>query len=148
MDRPRTWAWSALAAAVLVAIGAPRPGAAAIAVEEEIAAQVRLCANEQRVKHGLEPVVENTILDRAAAFHARQMARHDFFGHDDPAGRGPADRVELFGSAAAFQVVGENIAAGEPSPAEACRDWMRSPGHRANMLDTTWRSVGGGFAVG
>lgn len=41
---------------------------------------------------------------------------------------------------------GENISAGNPGVRAACRGWMHSPGHRANILDPRFKRVGGGFA--
>jgi uncharacterized protein YkwD len=137
-----------MAAAVAAAIAAASPGSAAAVSPQDVAAQIRQCANQERAKHGLGPLVENHVLDQAAAFHARNMARHDFFGHTDPWGRGPAERVDRLGSAAAFHVIGENIADGQRSAAVACVEWMHSAGHRANILDPAFHSVGGGFAVG
>jgi uncharacterized protein YkwD len=144
-ERRRTWV---VAAAACAAVAAAMPARAAAVDAQLIAAEIRDCANGERAKHGLGPLVENHVLDEAAAFHARNMARYDFSEHVDPWGRGPAERVDLFGSAAAFRIVGENLAAGEQSVAEACADWMRSSGHRANILDPAFHSIGAGFAIG
>jgi uncharacterized protein YkwD len=138
----------ATAAVVAAAIAAASSEPAAAVSLPGIAAEVRDCANQERVKHGLQPLVENHVLDQAAAFHARNMARYDFSEHYDPWGRGPWERVDRFGSADAFRKIGENLDAGAPSPAEACADWMRSAGHRANILDPQFHTIGGGFAIG
>ena len=71
------------------------------------------------------------------------MARYRFFDHVDPWGRSPGDRIHLFSSRA--WTWGENISAGYRSVRAACRAWMRSPGHRANILDPRFSRVGGGF---
>jgi uncharacterized protein YkwD len=47
--------------------------------------------------------------------------------------------------------IAENIAAATGSratPAGAVRLWMRSAGHRANLLDASFRDTGIGVAVG
>jgi uncharacterized protein YkwD len=137
-----------ISAAVAASIAAASPRPAAAVSTEEVAAQVRECANQERVKHGLQPLVENHILDQAAQLHARNMARYDFLGHTDPWGRGPGQRVDRFGSADAFYVIAENVAGGQQSVAEACAEWMQSAGHRASILDPIFHSVGGGFAIG
>jgi uncharacterized protein YkwD len=72
------------------------------------------------------------------------MARYGFFGHTDPWGRGPGERIALFNSLR--WTWGENIAAGFRTGRAACRGWMNSPGHRANILDPDFKRVGGGFA--
>jgi uncharacterized protein YkwD len=38
--------------------------------------------------------------------------------------------------------VAENIAMGQPSSRDAVRDWMNSPGHRANLLHSGYTRVG------
>jgi uncharacterized protein YkwD len=139
----------AMAAAVAAAIAAASSEpAAAVSLQQEVAAQVRECANVERAKRGLPLLVENRVLDKAAMFHARNMARYDFSEHYDPWGHGPWERVDRFGSADAFRKIGENLSAGETSAAEACSDWMRSPGHRAAILEPEYRTIGGGFAEG
>jgi uncharacterized protein YkwD len=75
------------------------------------------------------------------------MVRHHFFDHIDHRGRGPAERVALFNPKEHFSSIGENIAAGQPSAAAACRDWMDSPGHRANIL-AAYNRIGVGFWSG
>jgi hypothetical protein len=44
--------------------------------------------------------------------------------------------------------LGENIAAGQETPAEVMSAWMGSPGHRANILATATWEVGVGYATG
>jgi uncharacterized protein YkwD len=139
-----------LLAAALAAFGAASapPAAHAQSIADRVEQEIRKCANRERAKRGLPHLTENPILDKAARFHAKNMATHDFFDHDDPQGRGPAERIDIFGSWQAFNGIGENIAAGEDGPAETCRDWMESPGHRENILDPSFHAIGGGFARG
>jgi uncharacterized protein YkwD len=134
-------------AGALAAAALPAP-ALAQSVAERAAQEVRQCANKERAKRGLPHLVDNPILDKAARFHAKNMAKENFFDHTDPKGRGPAERIDIFGSWEAFNGIGENIAAGEDGPGQACRDWMESPGHRENILDPKFHAVGGGFAMG
>jgi uncharacterized protein YkwD len=142
----RGWLVAGLVATLLAAaLPAPAP---AEGIVERVEDAIRKCANRERAKAGLPRLTENTILNRAARFHAKNMAKHDFFSHDDPQGRGPAQRVDIFGSWEAFTGIGENIAAGRNDPADTCRDWMESPGHRENILDPSFHAIGGGFAIG
>ncbi|MFN2615706.1 MAG: CAP domain-containing protein [Thermoleophilaceae bacterium] len=108
--------------------------------------RIRACANRQRHLHGLPSVRASRALHRAAHLDARNMARHGFFAHEDPWGRSPGDRIALFSSLQWSW--GENIAAGQPSVRSACRAWMHSPGHRANILEPSFKRAGGGFARG
>ena len=127
------------------ALPAPAPGQG---VTERVEEEIRKCANRERAKAGLPRLADNPILDKAARFHAKNMAKNDFFSHDDPEGRGPAQRIDIFGSWEAFTGIGENIAAGRNSPKDTCQDWMESEGHRRNILDPSFRAIGGGFAMG
>jgi uncharacterized protein YkwD len=76
------------------------------------------------------------------------LARLGFFDHVDPQGRSVDDRVAIFDQAQRFTYIGENIAAGCSSAAEACQGWMKSAGHRRNILDPDYTHIGGGFSTG
>jgi uncharacterized protein YkwD len=43
--------------------------------------------------------------------------------------------------------MGENIAAGQRTPAAVMDAWMKSPGHRANILNCGFRVIGMGVAT-
>jgi uncharacterized protein YkwD len=144
-SRRRSLVVAALATLVAAAFPAPAAGQSIVPRVEE---QIRKCANKERAKAGLSPLAHNAILGKAARFHAKNMAKNDFFSHDDPQGRGPAQRIDIFGSWEAFAGVGENIAAGRNSVADTCADWMESAGHRKNILDPAFRAIGAGFAQG
>jgi len=133
-----------------LATGADRtaPGTASIAAVAKVERAIRGCANRNRRAAGLGRLRPSRVLARAARLHARNMAVRGFFEHLDPQGRDPSDRVEIFAGRARFSLVGENIAAGYRSAHVACRGWMRSPGHRANILGRQYTHVGGGFARG
>jgi uncharacterized protein YkwD len=76
------------------------------------------------------------------------MLHYGFFSHLDVFGQGPLERVDRFGSARAFRLVGENIAIGYRSGRAACRAWMASPEHRANVLGRSFTAIGVGYAHG
>lgn len=108
---------------------------------------LRRCANHERKKAGLPRLRPSRALARAARSHARSMARRGFFDHRDPSGREAPQRVaartDEYGGR-----VGENIAAGQPNVSVTCAEWMRSPGHRANILNRSFDHIGAGFARG
>jgi uncharacterized protein YkwD len=52
----------------------------------------------------------------------------------------PDQRLSLAGYE--YQRMGENLAVGQATPAEVMDRWMRSPGHRANLLASEWRRAG------
>lgn len=104
------------------------------------------CANRNRIRRGLAPLIVEASLGSAARLHSRNMLRHGFFDHTDPWAMGPGDRVALFD--ASPWAIGENISAGYTSSSSACRGWMASSGHRDNILDPGYTHIGAGFARG
>ncbi len=100
-------------------------------------------ASERSAKR---PFGLDLLLGRAAHAHSGNMATRGFFDHDDPQGRGPADRVDLQGYN--WQYVGENIALGAPTPLDAVLGWMCSSGHRANIMEAEFVDMGPGAAAG
>lgn len=134
--------------AVQVRGGDASPDATASASVAAIEEGIRDCANRNRRARGIAPLGSGGPLNRAARLHARNMARHGFFDHTDPQGRGPAERVAIFDGGGRFAFVGENIGAGYRSAAAACAGWMNSDGHRRNILDSDYTHIGGGFARG
>jgi uncharacterized protein YkwD len=103
--------------------------------------------NVERTSRGLNPVTENSTLEAQADQYACEMIFYDFFAHDNPVtGTSLRDRAAEFGYS--YWVIGENLAAGQPTPETVVRDWMESPGHRANMLDERFTEAGVGIRSG
>jgi len=103
--------------------------------------QVLQLVNLERSDAGLPPVVVNPTLEQIADDYACRMIVEGFFGHTEPdTGYGPGDRAVL--SKYAFYAIGENLAAGQETPAEAMRVWMESPSHRDIILDEKWTEIG------
>ena len=122
-------------------------GAAEVKKSASAEESIRDCANRERRERGLKQLKEDPALNAAARFHARQMLVKGFFDHKDPSGDGPVDRVKRFAKRR-YLIVGENIAAGFESTGAVCRGWMKSPGHRANILRQSFTRIGGGYASG
>ena len=85
-------------------------GASLSATEAAVAART----NDARAKRGLGPLSADASLMNGARRQASWMARNRNLSH----GQGAT----------------ENIAMGQSSASEAVADWMRSDGHRANIL--------------
>jgi uncharacterized protein YkwD len=92
------------------------------------------------------PVRASDALDQVAYGHAIDMAQHDYFAHEDRAGRTPADRVRASGYRE--RLVGENIAYGPPSPEDVVRGWLDSTGHCENIMDPRFAEMGIAYALG
>ncbi|WP_234386644.1 CAP domain-containing protein, partial [Streptomyces sp. ERV7] len=104
--------------------------------------QVVDLANAERAKAGCSPFKADRRLNTSAQAHADDMAARDYYEHNSPEGRNAGDRMSAAGYD--WHKWGENIHRGPKSPADAMRDWMKSPGHRANILDCGFKDIGVG----
>jgi uncharacterized protein YkwD len=120
-------------------------------------AQIRhatLCLlNAQRRAHGLRGLRANPRLRRAASGFARLMERANFFSHTSPSGSTPLSRIRStsYLHGARSWTIGENIAWGTgayATPRGTVSAWMRSAGHRRNILDPAFHEIGIGVAHG
>ena len=92
------------------------------------------------------PVKLSATLGDVAFGHADDMARHNYFEHEDLTGRSPADRVRAVGYQE--KLVGENIAYGPKSAEEVVQGWLDSPGHCENIMDPRFAEMGIAYAAG
>jgi len=84
------------------------------------------------------------LLTGVADEHSGSMAELDYFSHCDFAtGLDPFERMIAAGYA--YYFAGENIAAGNSTPAATMAQWMGSAAHRANILSTGFRELGAGY---
>jgi uncharacterized protein YkwD len=92
------------------------------------------------------PVRLSETLGGVAFGHADDMAKHNYFEHEDLSGHSPADRVRAVGYQE--KLVGENIAYGPKSPEEVVQGWLDSPGHCENIMDPRFAEMGIAYAAG
>ncbi|MDJ0464020.1 sigma-70 family RNA polymerase sigma factor [Streptomyces sp. H27-C3] len=118
----------------------PRPSAQPGAAPSSFAQQVTALVNTERGKKGCGRVSQNSRLDTAGQRHSEDMAARDYFDHTSPDGRDPGDRVTAAGYT--WTTYGENIARGQKTPASVMQGWMDSPGHRANILNCSFKEIG------
>ena len=127
----------ALAAPVVLA-QAPQQGGRPQAIQPE-ARQIVELANEARAAARAGPLRWDTALATAARQHCLRMAAEGPISHRYG---GEADVSERAGEAGAhFSLIEENVALG-PTPAAIHDAWMRSPGHRTNLLNPAVDRVG------
>ncbi|MGW7365937.1 sigma-70 family RNA polymerase sigma factor [Streptomyces sp. NPDC054841] len=107
------------------------------------AEQVVALVNSERAKAGCGPVTSNDKLATAAQRHSADMAARDYFDHTSPDGTDPGDRITAAGYR--WSTYGENIARGQQSPASVMDSWMNSSGHRANILNCSFKEIGVGI---
>ncbi|MCL2775341.1 MAG: stalk domain-containing protein [Oscillospiraceae bacterium] len=108
------------------------------ALENEV---IRL-VNEERVKSGLTPFIENEELAKVARLKAQDMADNGYCTHLSPTYGYPADMVQNYAGGVNFS--GEDVAAGQMTPYAVFTDWMNSSGHRDIILmkEPTYIGVG------
>lgn len=106
-------------------------------------ADVVSATNAERRAAGCDDLDVDLRLAAAAQGHADDMAANDYFSHTGRDGREFDDRISAEGHPAP---AGENIAAGQSTAAAVVQAWMDSPGHRRNILDCDFRSIGVGYA--
>ena len=109
--------------------------------------------NQVRARNGLPLLKGNTKLRRAAEGHSAEMVQKRYFDHTSPAGSTMVDRILAAGYVRANQgwVLGENLEWGTgtlATPRGALDAWMKSPGHRSNILKRSYRQMGIGIALG
>lgn len=106
--------------------------------QEEV---VRL-TNIERAKEGLYPLeIFEPAMD-VALEKCVDMATLDYFDHPDPNG-------EYLYKNKLYQYsshLGENLVAGSTTPAEAVEDLMNSPAHKVNIMSSTYKYIGVGYA--
>jgi uncharacterized protein YkwD len=95
---------------------------------------------------GREPLTVDSRLDAAAQRHADDMLARSYFAHRDPDGETVRERAREAGFD--WSAIGENIAEGQQSVKEVVESWMRSAGHRENILDRRYTRTGVGLALG
>ncbi|MFE3789846.1 CAP domain-containing protein [Streptomyces goshikiensis] len=112
----------------------------------EEAAVVTL-VNQERAQAGCGPVRANPPLATLASAFSKDMAVRGFFDHTDPDGNTPWVRAQNAGIGG---LGGENIARGQGDAESVMKAWMNSPGHKANILNCEFRTLGVGayFADG
>lgn len=137
---------AATAALVAVPAVASAPTATAATAPFSQAQQVVIMVNAQRAKVGCRPVQFNLALQRASLLHSADMAKRGYFSHTSLDGRTFVQRIRAQGYTG--NRLGENIAAGYRTPSTVMAAWMKSPGHKANILNCGFTSIGVGIATG
>lgn len=95
--------------------------------------QARSVTNNKRLDHELVKLDKGRCVQRFARRQATRMADKDEMFHQDLGV--VLNKCGLLG-------VGENVAAGYATGRAAVKAWMKSPGHRANLLNPGYRVLG------
>lgn len=104
------------------------------------ASRVVELVNAERAKAGLSPLSIHTQTVSAAQTRAKEIETS--FSHTRP--NGSSFSTALTAAGVSFRASGENIAYGQKSPEQVMESWMNSSGHRANILNANFTSIGVG----
>jgi uncharacterized protein YkwD len=116
-------------------------GPSAARFDSEGEAQMVELINQARAAHGLSPLENDTRLTNAARKHTELMVQQSTLAHQFPGEPLPQDRVAAEGLASDQQ--GENVDLNQTITG-AHDALMRSPPHRANILNPEYNAVGVG----
>ncbi len=122
---------------------APQADSGQSAQENEV---VRL-TNIERDKAGCGAVRVDAKLRTAMRLHVEELGTHGglYLSHVSDDGRSFADRARAQGYDAPG---GENVARGQRDAADVMTGWMNSPGHRANIVNCSFKAIGVGMVEG
>lgn len=109
--------------------------------EQEV---IRL-VNVERAKYGLSPLTEDWELSRVARYKSQDMHDRRYFDHNSPTYGTPFQMMKAFGLT--YRSAGENIAMGYRTPQAVVTGWMNSSGHRANILNSSYKKIGVGYVA-
>ncbi|MFI6697180.1 CAP domain-containing protein [Streptomyces sp. NPDC050433] len=125
----------------------PQTPPASSAAPSTAEAEVLALVNEERAKAGCQPLRADKALNGLAEAFSKDMADRGFFDHTDPDGDTPWDRAQQAGIT---NLGGENIARGQADANAVMASWMASEGHRENILNCDYKTIGIGahFAEG
>jgi len=98
--------------------------------------------NEERTKAGLQPLKANPRLMQAARDYSFQMAQAGKLTHSLH-GKSFADRIKKSGYA--YRRAGENVARSKDCFPHVMGLWMKSHGHRNNILNPEFEEMGIGI---
>jgi len=140
--RPALLAGLAAVLAVAPMATSAGPASAALTVQQQVVQLV----NAQRARAGCRALIVDARLARAALAHSADMAKRRYFSHTSLDGRTFVQRIRAQGYRGTR--LGENIAAGYRTPSAVMTAWMKSPGHRANILNCRYTAIGVGYATG
>lgn len=101
--------------------------------------------NEIRAEYGLGALAADEELSRVARIKSQDMKDNNYFSHTSPTYGSPFDMMKSFGIS--YKTAGENIAKGYMTPQAVVDGWMNSEGHRANILNASFNTIGVGYVA-
>lgn len=145
----RIWTFLLLGLWLALAVGAETgadPGTL------ELDKQLFELCNRERARENLPPYKPVERLAHCAREHSREMAELKYFSHTSPTEGRKTKRDRVTAVGLEPRLIAENIymARGckpQDAVAKAMAAWMKSPGHRANILNPEYTQLGVGMWV-
>ena len=109
--------------------------------QADYVSEVLRLVNEVRQQEGLSPLQTNSDIQGAAQVRAEELAT--LFDHTRPNGRPCYTALDEAGIS--YWTAGENIATGYATPQQVVEGWLNSPPHRANILNSSFTTIGIGY---
>ncbi|MBO5336031.1 MAG: hypothetical protein J6A94_02730 [Lachnospiraceae bacterium] len=110
-------------------------------IEHAFIREVVDLVNAERAKEGLSPLTLDTKVSAAAQVRAKECEQS--FSHTRP--NGSSFATALKEQNVSYRNAGENIAWGQRSPEAVMKAWMNSSGHRANIMNANFTTIGVGY---
>ena len=95
--------------------------------------------NSERKSAGLSPLKVNLDLVKVARLKAEDMIENNYFSHNSSIYGSPFNMMSQYGIS--YMTAGENLA-GAPTVESAHKNLMNSAGHRANILNSSFKEIG------
>ncbi|PTU82284.1 CAP domain-containing protein [Staphylococcus pasteuri] len=117
-------------------------GAPSKSLEKSFELQNFDIVNAERKQHQLPTLKYSASVSNTARKHSQDMADNNYFDHTDLKGKSPFDRLK--DDHHDFSSAGENFAYGQQSSIFAHEGLMNSLGHRKNILNDSFSTLGVG----
>ena len=96
--------------------------------------------NNERIKLGLEPLVYSPVLSESAKEKAQDMFADNYWAHNSPQGKTPWTFFDAVGYK--YSTAGENLAKDFYNTDSLVFAWMKSPTHKANIVNSKYKEIG------
>lgn len=106
------------------------------AYEEEVLKLV----NQERAKRSLPQLTTNNKITEVAHVRAKELS--EYFSHTRPNGKSCYTAADELGLP--YVRAGENAGEGYPDPVDVVKGWMESDGHRASIINPSFKKLGVG----
>jgi uncharacterized protein YkwD len=112
---------------------------------EKFEDQMLILVNKDRKRAGLNPLIKDVEIRVVARLHSKEMFQKGYFSHYSLENKSPFDRMKAL--KIEYRTAGENLALAQTVEI-AHSGLMKSKGHRENILNAKFNSVGIGIMDG